>query len=207
MVGDDPESFADLDGHTMTQTYQLANPAASSAWDPMGADSMSDMSGLTPEAATMMAVEAAVELQQKQAQAQNQQTLVVTPNRKKDIVYGPYALSEDVQYTVASMDSRGKTTPVKSDEAKIELDEKLVGGNPKTRICNPGECVSKGSLPDTMAVTASGGGHSVEKRFQLDGKPIKIYDATTKKAYDYVRIDASVKKGFVFTFRNDQPQP
>ncbi len=143
--------------------------------------------------------------QNAQAQNQNQQTLVLTPNRKKDIEYGPYARSEDVEYTVASMDSKGKTTPVKN-EAKIELDEKLVGGNPKTRTCNPGECVSKGSLPDTMAVTASGGGHSVEKRFQLDGKPIKVYDATTKKAYDYVRVDASVKKGFVFTFRNDQPQ-
>ena len=104
------------------------------------------------------------------------------------------------------MDSKGKTTPVKNDEAKIELDEKLVGGNPKTQICNPGQCVEKGTLPDTMQVTASGGGHAVEKRFLLDGKAIKVYDATTKKAYDYVRVDASVKKGFVFTFKNDQPQ-
>ncbi len=39
MVADDPESFADLDGHTSTQTYQLANPAASSAWDPTFASS------------------------------------------------------------------------------------------------------------------------------------------------------------------------
>jgi RHS repeat-associated protein len=39
MVTDDPESFADLDGHTSTQMYQLANPAASSAWDPTFASS------------------------------------------------------------------------------------------------------------------------------------------------------------------------
>jgi hypothetical protein len=49
MVSDDPESFADLDGHLMAQTYQVANPAASGAWDPSGADSMSDMSGMTQE--------------------------------------------------------------------------------------------------------------------------------------------------------------
>jgi hypothetical protein len=131
------------------------------------------------------------------------QTLVVVPHfPKKDIIYGPYAREEDVNYTVSSMDPKGKLTPVKDDK-KMELDEKLVGGNPKTRICNPGECVSKGSLPDTMTVTASGGGHSVEKRFQVDGKAARIYDAATKKAYNFVRVDASVKKGFVFTYGND----
>ena len=41
MVADDPESFADLDGHTFTQTYQLANTGGS-FWDPGSADGMSD---------------------------------------------------------------------------------------------------------------------------------------------------------------------
>jgi RHS repeat-associated protein len=50
MVSDDPESFADLDGHVSTQTYQLANPAASSAWDPGGVvNSMTNDSGLTDD--------------------------------------------------------------------------------------------------------------------------------------------------------------
>ncbi len=70
MVADDPESFADLDGHTSTQIYQLANPAASSAWDPMGAVSMSDMSGLTLEEYTALAAEAAAEAAQRQVQQQ-----------------------------------------------------------------------------------------------------------------------------------------
>ena len=49
MVADDPESFADLDGHT-GYTYQVANPAASSAWDPGGVvNSMTNDSGLTDE--------------------------------------------------------------------------------------------------------------------------------------------------------------
>jgi hypothetical protein len=69
MVTDDPESFADLDGHTFTQTYQLANPAASSAWDPVGADTMSDMSGLTLEEFSALAgLEAAQAVQQQTAQ-------------------------------------------------------------------------------------------------------------------------------------------
>ena len=46
MVADDPETFADLDGHTFTQTYQLANTGGS-FWDPGSADGMSDQSGLT----------------------------------------------------------------------------------------------------------------------------------------------------------------
>jgi RHS repeat-associated protein len=45
MVADDPESFADLDGHTFAQTYQVANPAASSAWDPTNAVSGGEQIG------------------------------------------------------------------------------------------------------------------------------------------------------------------
>ncbi len=43
MVADDPESFADLDGHTPGQTYQLAAPP-SGAWDPTFAVSDSPFS-------------------------------------------------------------------------------------------------------------------------------------------------------------------
>jgi RHS repeat-associated protein len=38
MVADDPESFADLDGHSSTQTYQVANPGGG-FWDPTFATS------------------------------------------------------------------------------------------------------------------------------------------------------------------------
>lgn len=62
--------------------------------------------------------------------------------------------------------------------------------------------MTRGAVPDKMAVTA-GKGYSVEKRFSIDGKSSKIYDPGTKKAYDFVRVDASVKKGFVFSYGND----
>ena len=69
MVSDDPESFADLDGHTSAQMYQLATPGAGSAWDPMGAGSMTDDSGLTLE--EFNALEAAQAAQAAQTQQQN----------------------------------------------------------------------------------------------------------------------------------------
>jgi RHS repeat-associated protein len=70
MVSDDPESFADLDGHLMAQTYQVANPAASSAWNPGDVvNSMTNDSGLTDdEVKSLNALRAA----QAAAQAQNQ---------------------------------------------------------------------------------------------------------------------------------------
>jgi RHS repeat-associated protein len=43
MVSDDPESFADLDGHTFAQTYQVASPGAGSFWDPTSAGSDSTL--------------------------------------------------------------------------------------------------------------------------------------------------------------------
>ena len=60
------------------------------------------------------------------------------------------------------------------------------------------------SLRDTDSISSSAKGHTVEKRFTIDhGKPVRIYDPTTKKKYDYVRVAASMKKGFVFTYGND----
>jgi RHS repeat-associated protein len=43
MVVDDPESFADLDGHSSYQTYQVASPGAGGFWDPTFASSDSGL--------------------------------------------------------------------------------------------------------------------------------------------------------------------
>jgi hypothetical protein len=100
------------------------------------------------------------------------------------------------------MDSKGQITPVENPkDHKLELKEKQTAGKPLDEVCH-GQCVVKGTLPDGMSVTA-GKGHSVEKRFEIDGKAARIYDPGSKKAYDFVRVDASVKKGFVFNYGND----
>jgi hypothetical protein len=41
------------------------------------------------------------------------------------------------------------------------------------------------------------------RRFTVDGKSARVFDPATKKAYDFVRVDASFKKGFVFSYGND----
>jgi len=45
-------------------------------------------------------------------------------------------------------------------------------------------------------------GVSVTKRFDMDDKAVRIYDASTKKAYDWQNVRASYKGGFVVTYGN-----
>lgn len=85
------------------------------------------------------------------------------------------------------------------------LKEKLVSGSDVT-TCT-GQCVTYGTLTDVMKV-GGGRSHSVIKRFTIDGKSIRIYNPKTKKAYDFLRVDASAKNEktpFVFTYGNDPP--
>jgi RHS repeat-associated protein len=73
MVIDDPESFADLDGHTSTSEYQLGNSGG--GWDPTFAGSMTDDSGLTQmEFDILKSAEIAEYQQQQQAKQQPGQT-------------------------------------------------------------------------------------------------------------------------------------
>ena len=69
---------------------------------------------------------------------------------------------------------------------------------------NAGQCGANASdhLRDEMGVNGRNT-HGVEKRFFIDDKRARVYDPTTKKAYDLVRVDASVKSGFVFTYQNE----
>jgi RHS repeat-associated protein len=134
--------------------------------------------------------------------AQNQQ-IVVVPDKKADFKYGSEAREQQVDYNLAQLDSKGNTLPVDyPTDHKVELKEKLLSGDPKKVTICTGQCVTQGTATDQMSVTA-GKGHSVEKRFFVDGNTTKIYDPGTKKAYDFVRVDASVKKGFVFNYGND----
>lgn len=120
----------------------------------------------------------------------------------------PSGRDEKVDYNLVQLDSKGQTSTPDADHT-LTLTEKLVvpdknkKANPE--ICSAG-CTSSNpnSLRDTDSISSSAKGHTVEKRFTIDhGKPVRIYDPTTKKKYDYVRVAASMKKGFVFTYGND----
>ena len=123
------------------------------------------------------------------------------PDKKKPLSL-PGGTEQYVNYNINSMDSSGKVTPLPQDnDHKVELKEKLLKGS--AGVCDGGRnCADVGKATDRMVVTP-GKGHSVEKRFEIDGKAARIYDPGSKKAYDFVRVDASVKKGFVFNYGND----
>ena len=140
---------------------------------------------------------------QDRNQHPDQNQLVMSPDKKADIQYGNKVRAQDVEYTAVSMDKNGKTSSVENaSDHNVELKETLVSGDSKKVTTCTGQCVGRGSLTDTMQVTA-GKRHSVEKRFEIDGKAARVYDPETKKAYDFVRVDASVRKGFVFNYGND----
>ena len=169
MVADDPESFADLDGHTCQSVEQ-------SLEGPLGGQDRCPM-----ETAQKNAEANNNNAANNQAQNQNQQ-LLVSPDKKADVKYGDNTLEQNVDYNLVQTDSKGNTSPAdKPSEHKVELKEKLLTGDPKKVTICTGQCVTQGTLTDTMSVTA-GKGHSVEKRFLVDGSATKIYDPGTKKA-------------------------
>jgi hypothetical protein len=133
--------------------------------------------------------------------SQNQSQLVVVPDKKKPLPL-PGGTEQYVNYNINSMDSSGKVTPLpKDNDHKVELKEKLLKGS--AGVCDGSRnCSDVGKVTDRMVVTP-GKGHSLEKRFEIDGNATRIYDPGSKKAYDFVRVDASVKKGFVFNYGND----
>ena len=122
MVSDDPESFADLDGHTSAQMYQLATPGAGSAWDPMGASSMTDDSGLTLE--EFNALEAARAAQSAQQQAQN--TTAFNPT----VTYDKNLSAKDVAADQSKVG--GAVGVINSNWSKLSDQEKATVGNIKS---------------------------------------------------------------------------
>ena len=128
---------------------------------------------------------------------------MISPDKKADVKYGDKAREQNVDYNLVQTDSKGNTSATdKPSEHKVELKEKLLTGDPKKVTICTGQCVTQGTLTDTMSITA-GKGHSVEKRFLVDGSATKIYDPGTRKHTDFVRVDASVKRGFVFNYGTD----
>jgi hypothetical protein len=111
---------------------------------------------------------------------------------------------QDVYYEVYPIDKKGNIASSHPDNNHtVELREKVLSGDVGACV-NAGSCKERAPLVDTMRVPA-GAPHSVEKRFTIDGKSARIYDPGTKKTFDYIRVDASIEKGFVFSYRNNSP--
>jgi RHS repeat-associated protein len=157
----------------------------------------------TQTANNQQQAQAAQSQQQGQPAQQPQQQLVIVPDRQKDS--GPGLIREqDVYYEVYPIDKKGNIASSHPDNNHtVELREKVLSGDVGACV-NAGSCKERAPLVDTMRVPA-GAPHSVEKRFTIDGKSARIYDPGTKKTFDYIRVDASLEKGFVFSYRNNSP--
>jgi len=138
--------------------------------------------------------------------------LVVVPNLKdaKPFKRSATFKEETVTYDVKHLDSNGQLTSANKDatDHSVTLTEKFTDGdkgNHDVKICTPCESSAPNKIIDTMGVN-SGKNDSVVKRFTVDGNAARVYDPATKKAYDFVRVDASFKNGFVFTYGNDPKQ-
>jgi hypothetical protein len=204
-VGNNPVSSVDPDGHSQDFYLQIAtSPNGYSPEMLVESGSFANQDGEivvdgSPEA------EALQNALQNAAQQQTGNQLVVTPD-KGAVHILPGGYEQTVDYKLDTMGAKGKVTPLSSKDAsehKVELREKLVSGS-GVEICN-GQCVTHGTLTDIMQV-GGGRSHSVIKRFLIDDKAARIYDPGTKKAYDFVRVDASSrnpKNPFVFAYGNN----
>jgi hypothetical protein len=219
MVSDNPESFADLDGHC--GVIIPGAPAATrpcNNTNPNGPDDEGEgNAGIAALNCSLASCDTAAEVSAQSTQiaaqeAANQQTqFVLIPSiQEEKPTGGPNQNEQKVDYTLGKLDSQGEVsnlTPADGDHF-VTLHEKLTKGDSKNvGICNSCTDRNPNKSEDTMQVTA-GNPHSVEKRFTIDkGTPVKVYDPKSKKAYDYVRVDAKYTgnklHSFKMTFGND----
>lgn len=105
---------------------------------------------------------------------------------------------------MVSVGTNGKASQDEGSHT-VTLTENLTKG--KASICTGSKCSGTAlpghPFPDRMQVSANEKGHVVEKRFTVDGRPARVYDPVSKKSFDYVRVDASMKDGFIYTFHNN----
>jgi RHS repeat-associated protein len=205
MVSDNPETFADLDGHAIADwefpNLNLYNTGQ--AADIRCAGEVANLCGSSPVAA--------VQSSPTDGQNQSQSELVVEPrdlDQVKPKKRSPTYKEEDVTYDVKHLDSNGNITPANKDatDHKVTLTETFTDkekGNRDVNICStPCRTTEVNKITDTMGVNA-GKDHSVEKRFTVDGNSARIYDPVSKKAYNFVTVDGSFKTGFTFRYGDD----
>jgi hypothetical protein len=143
--------------------------------------------------------------------------LVVEPRQsdidKKPAPDGAGGKMKDVTYDVKHARSNADGTTTTSSANKDDQDHHITltenfseGSKPQPgKICKDG-CtdMNANTMQDQLQV---GPGHpeSVDKHFKIDGKDAKVYDPLNRTTHDYIRVDAFVKGGFVFTYK-DKPQ-
>jgi hypothetical protein len=133
------------------------------------------------------------------------QELMVRPTTELETSFRGKARLKVVRYDVVRAGKGEHPSEVKNQHNfKVTLTETLIKGKEPDKWCpGPKGCAAPGPARDTQQVKR-GGDRIVEKRFAIDGNPVRIFDPETKRAYDFVRYDVSFKNGFVATYGNDE---
>jgi RHS repeat-associated protein len=195
MVADDPESFADLDGHCGTggfagapSTLQpCANPPNNTP--PTTGEGFQENSGIpdwylgevsaasAEYAAQQAATQNAKQAQKKQSEPET--VVVVTSDTTHDVIPAPGQMPVTEREVVFTAEQKQGDSFTRLDgDHEVILQEKQTGGNEKTIICNP--CKDNNQTDDHMHVGGRGRTSTVQKEFFVDGKRVAIYGPAWK---------------------------
>jgi RHS repeat-associated protein len=207
MVADDPESFADLDGHENlgigtqggTANPGCAGPMSGSPCTVQGRKAVGETFNNKSNVADRTA----------QVQAQNPQTVVFSDraNAPPDQSKPGAATDRTVDYQAGKMDKNGHIDSHDIDrDAKITLHEKL-DPNSKTSADITKEPQTKtGSYKDYQFVPA-GGSYKVLRDWKVNGKNANVLDLTTHKAFRFevTTFDTYAKPPIKTEYTNTAP--
>jgi RHS repeat-associated protein len=161
MVSDNPESFADLDGHA---NYSQSNAVA-------GACTYSG----TPACGAQKAAQNAFNSQAGTAAAQNATSsqklvLVVSSDSQQGSGKNGDAVQRNVDYTVGTMDSKGNfTKDISQPGHTVSMTEVKTGGSDNPTLCNP--CGPQAhTLDDHIRVTTTGKDFTTTQTFHIDNQ-------------------------------------
>jgi RHS repeat-associated protein len=180
MVHDDPESFADLDGH---QNYAQSN-SGNACYNTSSAECAASQK---QEKAGQAAAQTAQQPKIKPGLVATSHVVLKNLKMKKDGT----TLTTD-NFGVGHIDANGKVTVATGDQKhKLTMTETYEPGHadPETKIDDKGAqrtVVGSDTYMDSMYANP---GHDLvlDKRFTIDDVAVRVYDIDTGKGGDYIR--------------------
>jgi RHS repeat-associated protein len=155
MVSDNPESFADLDGHFETVQTTPGTCAAG------GSQSCEAQNAAAQKAGTAAA---------QNATSSQKLVLVVSSDTQQGSGKNGDAVQRNVDYTVGTMDSKGNfTKDISQPGHTVSMTEVKTGGSDNPTLCNP--CGPQAhTLDDHIRVTTTGKNFTTTQTFHIDNQ-------------------------------------
>ncbi len=200
MVSDNPESFADLDGH-------MWMPPEGGCADSAPGSCSAQSNTQTAAAAQNQTVQSAnsdLAIQPKQSDLDKPGASMGNGVKAKDVDF-------DVVHVHKNADGSLTTSPANKDatDHTVTLTENYSQGSKTTdgKICSKGCTDMNVNMLKDHEETSDGHPQSVDKHFstgQGESKTdLRVFDPATKTLHDYVRVDSSYSTGFAYTYENN----